>query len=303
MLLAFPVAYLCHRRPLAYPPVLAGTNIIYAIPSLAMFALLGPFLGYTNEKPIIVAMALYTLVILVRNMVEGLRAVPRSVTDAATGLGYGRFRRFMTVELPLAVPTIIAGLRLATVSTISLITVGGAIGKGALGRMFADAIDRQIPVELWAGVLAVIALALIADLLHPGDRSAADAVDPGRGALMGAIGDGVGWLFDSANWWGARGLVQRIWEQLCVLGRGAGHRVRHRLPDRAADRTHAARPVRRLRLGQPAARHPHLRRRLAAVHLAAADAVAAAAGAGDPRRAADHAQHGGGHLQRRSADP
>jgi len=165
MLLAFPIAYLCHRRPLAYPPVLAGTNIIYAIPSLAMFALLGPFLGYTNEKPIIVAMALYTLVILVRNMVEGLRAVPRSVTDAATGLGYGRFRRFMTVELPLAVPTIIAGLRLATVSTISLITVGGAIGKGALGRMFADGIDRQIPVELWAGVLAVIALALTADLL------------------------------------------------------------------------------------------------------------------------------------------
>jgi osmoprotectant transport system permease protein len=165
VLVAFPVAYVAYRWPRLYPPLLAGTNVIYAIPSLALFALLGPVLGYTNDKPIIVAMALYTLVILVRNMVEGLRAVPRTVTDAATGVGYGEFRRFLAVELPLAVPTIIAGLRLATVSTISLITVGGAIGKGALGRMFADAIDRGIPVELWSAVIAVVLLALVADML------------------------------------------------------------------------------------------------------------------------------------------
>ncbi|MEO5900457.1 MAG: ABC transporter permease [Ilumatobacteraceae bacterium] len=162
---AFPIAYLALRRPIVYPPVLAITNVIYAIPSLALFALLGPFLGYTNDKPIILAMALYTLVILVRNIVEGLRAVPGHVTDAATGLGYGRMRLFFGVELPLAVPTIIAGLRLATVSTISLITVGGAIGKGALGRMFSDGIERQIDTELWAGIVAVIVLALIADTL------------------------------------------------------------------------------------------------------------------------------------------
>jgi osmoprotectant transport system permease protein len=162
---AFPIAYLALRRPIVYPPVLAITNVIYAIPSLALFGLLAPFLGYTNDKPIILAMALYTLVILVRNIVEGLRAVPSNVTDAATGLGYGRLRRFFGVELPLAVPTIIAGLRLATVSTISLITVGGAIGKGALGRMFSDGIDRGIDKELWAGIVAVIVLALIADTL------------------------------------------------------------------------------------------------------------------------------------------
>ena len=221
MLLAFPIAYLCHRRPLAYPPVLAGTNMIYAIPSLALFALLGPFLGYTNDKPIIVAMALYTLVILVRNIVEGLRAVPRHVTDAATGLGYGPFRRFLAVELPLAVPTIIAGLRLATVSTISLITVGGAIGKGALGRMFADGIDRGINVELWAGVLAVIVLALAADLLILSIGRLLTPWSPGGAPLMGAIGDGFGWLFDSANWWGPRGLVQRIVRAARVLGLGA----------------------------------------------------------------------------------
>jgi osmoprotectant transport system permease protein len=165
VLFAFPIAYLSHRRPVLYPPILAMTNVIYAIPSLALFALLGPFLGYTNDKPIIVAMALYTLVILVRNIVEGLRAVPRNVTDAATGLGYGRLRQFAGVELPLAIPTIIAGMRLAAVSTISLITVGGAIGKGALGRMFADGIDRGIDVELTSGVIAVVLLALVADAL------------------------------------------------------------------------------------------------------------------------------------------
>ena len=165
VVLAFPTAYLSYRFRAVYPPVLAVTNVIYAIPSLALFALLGPFLGYTNDKPIILAMALYTLVILVRNIVEGLRAVPPQVSDAATGLGYRPLQHFFAVELPLAVPTIITGLRLATVSTISLITVGGAIGKGALGRMFADGIDRNIVVELWAGVVAVIVLALIADVL------------------------------------------------------------------------------------------------------------------------------------------
>jgi osmoprotectant transport system permease protein len=163
--LAFPLAYSCHRFPKLYPPVLAATNIAYAIPSLALFTLLFPIFGYTNDKPIVTAMAVYTLVILVRNMVEGLRAVPGHVSDAATGLGYGPFRRFALVELPLAVPTIVAGLRLATVSTISLISVGAALGKGALGRLFSDGIARIIPVEIWSGVVAVVALALAADVL------------------------------------------------------------------------------------------------------------------------------------------
>ena len=89
----------------------------------------------------------------------------RDVTEPSAGLGIGLMRLFSGVELPLADPTIIAGLRLATVSTISLITVGGAIGKGALGRMFSDGIERQIYNELWAGIAAVIVLALIADTL------------------------------------------------------------------------------------------------------------------------------------------
>jgi len=162
---AFLISYVCHRWPATYAPVLAATNVVYAIPSIALFTLLGPALGYTTDEPIVVAMALYTLVILVRNIVEGLRTVAPAITDAAIGLGYRPLRRFVAVDLPLALPGIIAGLRLASVSTISLISVGGAIGKGALGRLFADGVARRIDVEIWSGIVAVVVLALVADAL------------------------------------------------------------------------------------------------------------------------------------------
>ena len=130
-LFALPAAYLAVRHRGIYPVLLTITNVIYAIPALTLFVLLSPWLGYLNDKPIVIAMALYTLVILVRNIVEGIRAVPDSVLRAADGLGYRPFRRFAAVELPLALPGIVAGLRLATVSTVSLISVGALIGRGA----------------------------------------------------------------------------------------------------------------------------------------------------------------------------
>ena len=163
-LFALPAAYLAVRHRGAYPVLLTITNVIYAIPALTLFVLLSPWLGYLNDKPIIIAMALYTLVILVRNIVEGIRAVPDAVLRAADGMGYRPFRRFVAVELPLALPGIVAGLRLATVSTVSLISVGALIGRGALGRMFADGYQRQITVELWAAMIATMSLALLFDL-------------------------------------------------------------------------------------------------------------------------------------------
>jgi osmoprotectant transport system permease protein len=162
---ALPLSYLAHRWPRTYAPMLAVTNALYAIPSIAMFVLLGPALGFTNDRPVIVAMAIYSLVILVRNLVESLRAVPPAVTDAAIAMGIGPFRRFATVELPMAAPGIIAGLRVATVSTISLISVGAVVGRGGLGRLFDDGFQRRITEELVAGLVAIIVLALIADLL------------------------------------------------------------------------------------------------------------------------------------------
>ncbi len=162
--LALPAAYLAVRRPGTYPVLLAVTNALYAIPALTLFGILSPWLGFTNDKPIVVAMTIYTLVILVRNIVEGIRAVPDPVLRAADAMGYRPFRRFGAVELPLALPSIVAGLRLATVSTVSLISVGAIVGRGGLGRMFADGYQRKINIELWAALVATMALALVLDL-------------------------------------------------------------------------------------------------------------------------------------------
>lgn len=161
--LSVPLSYVAVRRPSAYPALLAVTNAIYAIPSIALFVMLSPWLGFTNDKPIVLAMTLYTLVILVRNIVESIRSVPDSVLQAADGMGYRPLMRFVGVELPLALPGIVAGLRLAVVSTVSLISVGALIGRGGLGRLFTDGRARHIVIELWAGVLSVVVLALVLD--------------------------------------------------------------------------------------------------------------------------------------------
>ena len=164
-LVALPLGWCGYRWRSTYAPLLTFTNLVYAIPSVAMFVMLSPWLGITNDKPVVVAMALYTLVILVRSLVEGLRAVPPATVTAATAMGYGPLRRFVSVELPLAMPNVIAGIRLATVSTVSLISVGGLIGRGALGRLFSDGFRRDIEVEVRAAIVAIVALALVADLL------------------------------------------------------------------------------------------------------------------------------------------
>lgn len=161
--LAFPLAYVAHRWPRTYPPLLGAVNVVYAIPSITMFVLLAPAFGFTNDRPVVIAMALYSLVILLRNIVEGLRAVPVNVVDASTAMGYAPLRRFFAVALPLAVPGIVAGLRVAAVSTISLISVAGAIGRGGLGRLFDDGRQRDITIEIWAGIAAVMVLALVVD--------------------------------------------------------------------------------------------------------------------------------------------
>lgn len=164
-LLAIPLSLAAVRAPKTYPALLAATNAIYAIPSVALFVLLSPWLGFVNDRPIVVAMTLYTLVILVRNIVESIRSVPESVLRSADGMGYRPLRRFFSVELPLAIPGIVAGLRLAAVSTVSLISVGALVGRGGLGRLFKDGRDRHIIVELWSGVVAVVVIALVLDAL------------------------------------------------------------------------------------------------------------------------------------------
>jgi osmoprotectant transport system permease protein len=163
---AFPLGLVGHRWRRSYPAILGFTGVLYTIPSLSLLVLLGLGfgLGLLNDRPLIVALAVYTLAILVRNLVEGLRAVPDSVTDAATGVGYTPLRSLLTIELPLAVPAIIAGLRVAAVSTISLVSVGGVLGRGGLGFLFFEGFRRNRTSEILAGIGASIVLALVVDL-------------------------------------------------------------------------------------------------------------------------------------------
>ena len=124
LLLAFPLALAAIRWPRLYAPILGLTGILFTIPSLALFILLIPFTGLSTRTALI-GLTIYTLLILVRNMVEGLRGVDRDVREAAQAMGYTPARQLFRVELPLALPVIMAGIRIATVTTIGLVTIGG----------------------------------------------------------------------------------------------------------------------------------------------------------------------------------
>ena len=166
-LIAFPVGLIAYRWRRSYPPILVVTQVLYTIPSLALFVLLINAVGLGAE-PVIIGLAIYSLVILFRNLVEGLRGVPPEVTDAATAMGYKETRRLFAVELPLALPAIVAGLRVATVSTISLVSVGALIGSGGLGQLFIHGFQIDNPIEIWTGIVLTILLALVFDLLIVG---------------------------------------------------------------------------------------------------------------------------------------
>ena len=160
---AFPLAIAGYWWRRSYPWILGASNTLYTIPSLALIILLSIPLGLLNDRPLIAALAIYTLAILVRNMVEGLRAVAPSVRDAAAGMGYTPVRRLFAIELPLAVPAVIAGLRVAAVSTISLLSIGGVLGRGGLGFLFFEGYRRDRASEVWAGIGASIVLAVVVD--------------------------------------------------------------------------------------------------------------------------------------------
>jgi len=147
-------------------PVLLAEGVLYAIPSLAAIVLLGPWTGYLTRTTIAIPLTAYTLLILTRNVVTGLEAVPDDVRESATGMGYGPMRRLLRVELPLALPTIIAGIRIATVSTIALVTIGFVAGHGGLGELIIAGLRAYVDFSpLTVGIALTVALALVADLL------------------------------------------------------------------------------------------------------------------------------------------
>jgi osmoprotectant transport system permease protein len=163
ILIAFPVTLLIHRRRRLIGPVLGVAGILYAIPSLALFGLLIPVTGIglvTAE----IALVSYTLLILIRNGLAGLDGVAPEIVEAATGMGHTRIQRLWRVQLPLAIPVIIAGIRIATVTTIGLVAVTALIGQGGLGFVIITiGINRFFPTAILVGVGLSVLLAVLAD--------------------------------------------------------------------------------------------------------------------------------------------
>jgi osmoprotectant transport system permease protein len=170
-LLAFPLALAAIRWPRLYAPILGFTGMLFTIPSLALFILLIPFTGLRIWTALI-GLTMYTLLILIRNMVEGLRGVDQDVREAAEAMGYTRARQLFQVELPLALPVIVAGLRIATVTTIGLVTVTALIGWGGLGQLFLLGFTLNFSTPLVVGIVLSALLAFAADLLLVGAQRA-----------------------------------------------------------------------------------------------------------------------------------
>ena len=162
LVIAFPLALLARRLPRLESAVLAVTTGIYTVPSLALFPLLVPFTGLTATT-VVIGLALYALTILVRSLLEGFRAVPDEVRESATGLGYGRGGLLLKVELPLALPVVMAGLRVATVSTVALTTVGSLVAYGGLGNLIKDGVLTNFRAELFTASVLCIVLAVLLD--------------------------------------------------------------------------------------------------------------------------------------------
>jgi osmoprotectant transport system permease protein len=163
LVISFPLAVLAHRHPRVYPPTTWLTGLLYTIPSLALFALLVPFTRLSTLTAEI-GLVSYTLLILIRNIVSGLSAVPEDVKEAARGMGLTDRQLLWRVELPLAVPVVVAGLRIATVTTIGLVTVTALIGKGGLGALMLGGFRNLYPdVAVLVGVGLSVLLAVLVD--------------------------------------------------------------------------------------------------------------------------------------------
>ena len=164
VVVAFPLALIARRLPRLESTILGFSTGVYTIPSLALFPLLVPFTGL-SATTVVIGLALYALTILVRAILEGLRAVPDEVRESATGLGYGATKLLFRVELPLALPVIMAGLRVAAVSTVALTTVGSLVAYGGLGNLIKDGVNTNFRAELLAAAVLCVVLAVVLDVV------------------------------------------------------------------------------------------------------------------------------------------
>jgi osmoprotectant transport system permease protein len=167
LLVSVPLGWLAHRYRVLNGPVLTGAGLMYAIPSLPLFIVLPVLIGtgVRDVVNVVVALTLYGIALLVRSVADGLDGVPPEARSAAVALGYPPLRRFLTVDLPLAGPVILSGLRVVAVSTVSLCTVGAVLGIPSLGMLFTDGFQRGILAEILTGIVLTAVLALVLDRL------------------------------------------------------------------------------------------------------------------------------------------
>ena len=160
--IALPLGIWTARRPALYVATMLVTGVLYTIPALALFALLIPLMGL-GKTPAITALVLYSLLILVRNVAIGIREIPGELIEAADGMGYGPWRRLLRIELPLALPVIVAGVRITAVTQISVATVAAYINAGGLGDIIFQGITQDFTTKIVVGALLTSLLAIAAD--------------------------------------------------------------------------------------------------------------------------------------------
>lgn len=164
--IALPIGWAAWRYTTLRGPVVTAIGLLYTIPSLGLFALLAALgVPYLSETNLIIALTIYGVAIMTRSVTDGLDSVDPATRSAAIAVGFGPWRRFWTVDLPLSGPVLLAGLRVTATSTIALATVGILIGVQNLGYLFTNGFQRRIVPEILAGVVAVVVIALLVDLL------------------------------------------------------------------------------------------------------------------------------------------
>lgn len=164
-ILSIPLGWLASRHRIARSVLLSVGGILYTIPSLAMFITLPIILGTGILDPsnVVVALSIYAVALMVRSAADAFASVPAEVKDSATAVGFSFLQRFLAVELPLAGPVLLAGLRVVSVSTVSLVTIGSVIGVSTLGNLFLDGFQRFFVEEIITGIVAVLVVAIVFD--------------------------------------------------------------------------------------------------------------------------------------------
>ena len=162
LVVALPLGLACVRWRWLYQPTAALMNVTYSLPSLVLFSIFLSITGLTRST-VVIPLTFFALAVLIPAVVDGLASVPDSVRQSAVAMGFRPARRLLRVELPVAVPVVLAGLRVATVSSISLVSVGALIGQGGLGNLFIDGWQRQFYTPIVVGIALIVLLAVLAD--------------------------------------------------------------------------------------------------------------------------------------------